>query len=92
MPFSGFAALLGERASAAGSPAFDKIPSSCEVGLAGRQRPDCVEMVGQNADGDGFEWPLLLDGAIDVAQAIDVTNEKIAGAIGERHGEEECAA
>ena len=51
-----------------------------------------MEVVGENADGDRLKAALGLNGLVDGAQAIDVTDEKIAGAVGESHGEEESAA
>ena len=49
-------------------------------------------MIGQNADGDRFKVAFGLNGLVDGAQAIDVTDEKIAGTIRERHSEEKGAA
>ncbi len=51
-----------------------------------------MNVVGQNAHGDGLERMPLLDGLVRLAQAIDVADEQIARPIGQRHGEEELAA
>jgi hypothetical protein len=51
-----------------------------------------MQMVGQHADRNGFEWITLLNGSVDVSEMVDVTNEEIACSIGDRNGEEKRAA
>ena len=52
--------------------ALDEAPSFREVGVAGRQRPDCMQVVGQNANRDGLERTALLGSAIDCTQAVNI--------------------
>jgi hypothetical protein len=71
---------------------LDQAPARWVVGVVGRQRPDGVEVVGQDADSDRFKWKPLLHGFMNSSQPIDFSHEKIAGAVPQRHGEEEHPA
>jgi hypothetical protein len=54
--------------------------------------PNRVNVIGQNADRDGFEWAALLDGPIDNSQSINLVHQQPARPVGENDGEEENAA
>jgi hypothetical protein len=54
--------------------------------------PNRVNVIGQNADRDGFEWAALLDGPIDNSQSIHLVHQQPARPVGENDGEEENAA
>jgi hypothetical protein len=49
-------------------------------------------VVGQDADGDRLERPVLLHRAIDVSQQINVLHQQIARAISKGYGKKLCAA
>src|SRR5438876_6718256 len=51
-----------------------------------------MHVVRQDADRNCFEWMALLDGAVDMPQAIDMAHEEVARPVGESHGEEEDTA
>ena len=71
---------------------FDQIPAPGKIRIVRRQRPDRVQMIGQNADRDRLERIAFAAGRIGAAQAIDMAYEKVARAIGESQREEEPAA
>lgn len=50
-----------------------------------------MQVVGQDANGDGLEGKAILSRLVGAAQAIDFPHQQIAGAVGECEREEECA-
>jgi hypothetical protein len=51
-----------------------------------------VNVIGQDANRDGFERAALLDGSIDHSQSINLVHQQPARPGGENDGEEENAA
>src|SRR5579885_2802328 len=72
--------------------AFDEIPATGEIGIAGWQRPNRVQVIGQDANRNRVERAPLLHLSVGAAQTIDFAQQKIARTIGKRQREEECAA
>jgi hypothetical protein len=50
-----------------------------------------MNMIGQDADGDGFEWSTLLYDAINLPQAVNLLDEQMARSIGKNDRKEERA-
>ena len=48
-----------------------------------------MNMVGQDANRDGFEWSILLHRRVDAAQSIDVPNQQVTRSVGESDREKE---
>ena len=76
----------------AGKSALDLAPARREIGIAGRQGPNGMEMVWQNADGAGFERQARLNRAIDLPQALDMLDKQVAGPVNKREREKEYPA
>lgn len=51
-----------------------------------------MNVIWQNADCDGFAWMLRMNGLIHAPKAVDMPDQQVAAAIGQRHREEEDAA
>jgi hypothetical protein len=51
-----------------------------------------MQMVRQNADGVGFERTACLDDLIDAAEAVDLANQQVAGAVSKHDREEKRAS
>jgi hypothetical protein len=51
-----------------------------------------MEMVRQDADGVRFEWQARLDRTINLPQAFDMFDKKLAGAVSKYNGEKEYPA
>jgi hypothetical protein len=76
----------------AGKSTLDLAPACREVSIAGRQGPNRMEMVRQDADGVGFEGQARLNRAVDVPQARDMFNKQFAGPVNKREREKEYPA
>ncbi len=71
---------------------FDQSPAGGEIGIAGRQCPDAVQVIREDHDGvDGERIPMP-DAAKRFAQRRDVLNQQPAAAFEQGDGEEEGAA
>ncbi len=77
---------------AAREAALDQAPAGGKISVSFRQCPNRVNVIGQDADRDGFEWAALLDGSIDNSQSINLVHQQPARPVGENDGEEENAA
>jgi len=80
------------RRQLAGESTFDLAPASREIGIAGRQGPNSMEMVWQDADGVRCERQARLNRTIDLSQALDMLDKQLAGSINKRNGEKEYPA
>jgi hypothetical protein len=76
----------------AGKSAFDLAPARAKIDVAGRQCPNGMEMVREDADGVRFERQARLDRAINLPQASDVLDKKLAGPVSEHNSEKEYPA
>jgi hypothetical protein len=77
------------RRQLAGESAFDLAPAFREIGIAGRQGPNGMEMVRQDADGVRCERQALLNLTINLPQALDMLDKQLARPIKKRNGEKE---
>ena len=77
---------------AAREAALDQAPAGGKISVSFRQCPNRVNVIGQDADRDGFERAALLDGSIDNSQSINLVQQQPARPVGENDGEEENAA
>ena len=75
-----------------GKSALDLPPARGKIGIGGRQCPNNMEMVRQDADGVGFEWQARLDRTINLPQAFDMFDKKLAGAVSKHHRKKEYPA
>src|SRR5712671_2285362 len=60
---------------AAREAALDQAPAGGKISVSFRNR---VNVIGQDADRDGFEWAALLDGSIDNSQSINLVHQQPA--------------
>jgi hypothetical protein len=51
-----------------------------------------MEVIGQDANRNGFKRTTLLDSAIGLSQPVDFSCQQIAGAVSQHNGEEEDTA
>jgi hypothetical protein len=72
-------------------PRLDHIPAQREITVVRRERPDCMQMIGQHANGDRLEWISLLNRCIDGSEPIDMAHEHVARSVGQSDGEEKTA-
>jgi hypothetical protein len=64
----GFAIAVAHRCPE--KPALDKIPAGSEIPIVLRQRPERVEMIGQNTDRNSLKRPARLNGTEGFPQTI----------------------
>ncbi len=67
---------------------FDQAPAGGKIGIAIRQSPDCVEMVGQDndrLDREGMPGPHIAEGG---AETVDVIDQHREGAVFQVNGKE----
>jgi hypothetical protein len=79
------------RIEAARKAALDQAPTRREIGVIFRQRPNCVNVIGQDANPDRFEWTPLVDSSVNLPQAINLIDQKVARPFGENNREKENA-
>jgi hypothetical protein len=72
--------------------AFNETPTHWEVQIARWQRPNRMQMIGQYADGNGFERIMISSKFVRFAEAIDMPHKKVARPLGKRDREEVSAA
>jgi hypothetical protein len=72
--------------------ALDQARTQRKIGVIWRKPPDGVNMIRQDANRYGFERSASLHVSVDAPQSVDVPNQQVTRPIGERDGEEECAA
>src|SRR5580704_7290758 len=65
------------RRQLAGESAFDLAPAWGKIGIVGRQCPNGMEMVRQDADSVRFERQARLDRTINPPQEFDMFDEKL---------------
>jgi hypothetical protein len=90
-PFTARAFALRARCSlfkSARKSCLDQTPAQRVVVIPTRQRPQRMQVIRQNADCDGFKWIPTLDRCVNPSQSIDLSHQKIARSVGERHREE----
>src|SRR5215468_3629468 len=80
------------RFDSAGKATFDEAPSAGEIRIVRRERPQCMEVIRQDANRYSFKWTTLLNNAIGLSQPIDFSGQQIAGAVGQHNGEKEDTA
>ena len=71
---------------------FDQPPARREIMIAFGQRPDAMEMIGQDAHGDGFERPVGGGASPRGAQMVDMVSQQARAPIRHVHREETCPA
>ena len=62
-------------------------PGTSKIGIAGRQCPNGMEMVRQDADGVCFERQVRCNRTINLPQAIDMLDKQPAGPVSKRNRE-----
>src|SRR5205085_3689690 len=72
--------------------AFDQAPAQREIGVALRQRPDGIQMIGQYANCDRLEGIPFLNRHVDAPKPVDVPHKDFARPVGKSDGKEEDAA
>jgi len=72
--------------------ALDQAPTHREIVITLRQRPQRVDVIGQDANGDSFKRAALLDRPIDLSQTVNLIQQQVARPFGENDREEEHAA
>ena len=71
---------------------FDQSPAGGEIGIAGRQCPDAVQVIREDHDGVDGEGMPMPDAAKRFAQRPDVPGQQPAAAFEQGDGEEEGSA
>jgi hypothetical protein len=98
LPYSLFAsgdfaaASIWITGQAAGEIMLDQAPAPRKVGVVLRERPNRVQVIGQNTDGDRFEWIALVRRRVGCAKPPDVPYKEVTGAVGESQSEKEPSA
>jgi hypothetical protein len=75
-----------------GKSALDLAPAQRKIRITLRQGPDCVQVVWEHADRDGFEWIPILNRRVHPSQLIDLPHEEVTRPVGESDGEEKDPA
>ena len=57
---------------------FEEAPARRKISIALWEVPKSVEMVRQDADGDGFKWKALLHCLVRAPEPFDLANKQIA--------------
>lgn len=78
--------------NAAAEAAFDETPTGRIVGIAFRQCPECVQVIGQHDHGVDGEWPHGAHRCNALAKYSDMVDERACAAISQRDSEEIRAA
>src|ERR1700676_3246822 len=94
MPFSRLATLLADRAFGSRpreKPLLIKLQPG-KIGVAFRQRPEGVHVIGQDANRDRFKRSTLLDCPVNPPEAVDFLEQKVARPFGKNNREKEDAA
>ena len=74
-------------------PCLDQATARHEIGIAFRQGPDAVQVIGQDDDSVDSEWPLMPHGAERITQQIHGSgSSENRPAVGRHHREEKTAA
>ena len=68
------------------------MPSGGEIGIPGRQRPDTMEVIGQDNDGLDREWPALAGRLEHLPRVVNVFGQESPAAFQQRNREKERAA
>ena len=78
----------GRGRKTAGESALYEIPSRREIGVVRWERPDGMQVVGKDANGNRPKWARPLYGPVGLPQPIDLAHQQIACPVRERHCEE----
>jgi hypothetical protein len=65
-----------------GKTAFYQAPSNGKIRIMLRQSPECVEMIGQNANRNRAKWTTFLNSTVGPPQPIDFFDQQIARSVG----------
>ena len=92
LSFGNFACGSRLRIKATRKAALDQAPARGKIGVAFRQGPEGVQVIGQDANRDRFKRSTLLDCPVNPPEAVDLLEQKVTRPFGKNNREKENAA
>ena len=77
---------------AARKSTLDQTPAQRKIGIAGRQRPDGMEMVRQYANCDSLKCVPLLNRRVDSPESVNVAHKRVPRSVRKSNGKEKNSA